>query len=476
MENAKTVLKETSLSFIENATDLNDVAYLVKSLIDSGVYDSTIEEAVDARVLALAPTSSAKDVAYTMSALKNNNEIDYGIYGIGKVGEIGFGVSCLTALEIPEGFTIGAGYYVKGAPDYARLYDASGSHMTAIRKHWFKITGNTFTFHDTQVSGSVLPRMFINAGAEVHFVIVDIHTCGIEDGIFVSKPGIDPASAHSAHNPISQCSNTPSNTYGGLYKAVKSRGENYCLAPVWLYTHLAFMAKAHGDAATSTAACAFIDVDPKMPKGNNNDALSDVDDTSVTFEASGYSNCALTGSGKPFAKTTHNGQDCGIADLNGNMWEVASGFIRTDAQGFLILKESVDIRDILTDDTTQGAGGAYDIDLYDVVDISDVVSANDGYTYLGNGANQVFAMSTDRNSIAYKKTALGIPTATGHSVSGTTEFGNDGVYRYLRNEMACRRGGFWGSVGYAGLGAMHLYYQRTDSTDYVVGRASLLVV
>ena len=71
MENAKTVLKETSLSFIENATDLNDVAYLVKSLIDSGVYDSTIEEAVDARVLALAPTSSAKDVAYTMSALKN---------------------------------------------------------------------------------------------------------------------------------------------------------------------------------------------------------------------------------------------------------------------------------------------------------------------------------------------------------------------------------------------------------------------
>jgi len=61
------------------------------------------------------------------------------------------------------------------------------------------------------------------------------------------------------------------------------------------------------------------------------------------------------------------------------------------------------IKRYLTDDTTQGGGGAYDIDLYDVVDISDVVSADDGWTYLGNGANQVFAMSTDRNSIAYKK-------------------------------------------------------------------------
>ena len=126
MANAKTVLKETALSFIEAATSLDNVAYLVKSLVDNDMYDSTLQEAVDNKVTALAPTSNAKDVAYTMSALSSSKELDYSIYGIGTVGKIGFGVSCLTALEIPDGFTVGTGYYTLGAPDYARLYDASG--------------------------------------------------------------------------------------------------------------------------------------------------------------------------------------------------------------------------------------------------------------------------------------------------------------------------------------------------------------
>jgi len=128
--------------------------------------------------------------------------------------------------------------------------------------------------------------------------------------------------------------------------------DNHFLTSRFIYQGLAMLAKAHGQAATTSTACAFIaDGDgnivsgtyngttiyfPKMPKGNLNNALSDYDDTSVVFSPSGYLNCALTGSGRPFAKTTHNGQDCGIADLNGNMWEVASGFIRTDVDGFLM--------------------------------------------------------------------------------------------------------------------------------------------
>ena len=95
-----------------------------------------------------------------------------------------------------------------------------------------------------------------------------------------------------------------------------------------------------------------------------------MNDISVTFTASGYASCALSGSGVPFAKTTHNGQSCGIADLNGNMYEIASGFIRYDSTGFLILKESVDISAILNDSTTTDAGGAYDKNLYDVIDLS----------------------------------------------------------------------------------------------------------
>lgn len=239
---------------------------------------------------------------------------------------------------------------------------------------------------------------------------------------------------------------------------------------------LARLALAHGKASTSTAVCAFIDVNPKMPKGNLSNALKDVNDSSVTFQSDGYSNCALTGSGSNFAKTTHNGQDCGIADLNGNMWEVASGFIRMDSTGFLVLKESVDITSIATDSTTQAGGGAYDIDLYDVLDISDLVYDNSGWTYLGNGIETVFGMSTDRTSATYKRTAVGIPLATGVSGSGTTEFGNDGVYRYLRNEMACQCGGNWSTTSYAGVFAMHLYVYRTYSDSQVGGRASLFAL
>jgi len=294
-------------------------------------------------------------------------------------------------------------------------------------------------------------------------------------GIFASKKGVDPLSTNAAHNPINSLQNTPSNNYGGLYSAVKTAGSKYFLTSIFIYQMLSRLGYTHGKAASSQTACAFMDVNPKMPKGNLNNALADVNDSNVTFTPSGYSNCALTGSGEPFAKTTHNGQDCGVADLTGNMWEVASGFIRTDANGFLVLKESVDITSIESDSTTQAGGGAYDIDLYDVLDISDLVSANDGWIDLGNGANQVFGMSTDRNSDAYKRTSIGIPLATGVSASGTTEFGNDGIYRYLRNEMACLCGGTWSYSSNAGVFAMHLSHYRTRSYDSTGGRASVFV-
>jgi len=198
-------------------------------------------------------------------------------------------------------------------------------------------------------------------------------------------------------------------------------------------------------------------------------------DSSVVFTPSGYLNCALTGSGEPFAKTTHNGQESGVADLNGNMWELASGFIRYDANGFLVLKESVDITSIMNDSITQAGGGAYDINLYDVIDISDIVSGNDGWTYLGNGSNAVFAMNTDRTTPSYKRTALGIPNATGVSGSGTTEFGNDGLYRYLRNEMACRCCGGWNNSSNAGVFTMAVDATRTDSYYNVGARACVIV-
>jgi len=82
---------------------------------------------------------------------------------------------------------------------------------------------------------------------------------------------------------------------------------------------------AHGQASSSTTNCAWYDATYNYIKGCNNNALGDTDDSAVSFTSDGYSNCAKTGSGVPFAKTTHIGQVCGIADLNGLMWEISIG-------------------------------------------------------------------------------------------------------------------------------------------------------
>lgn len=394
-------------------------------------------------------------------------------YTIGIPGELGFGVGAIPKNSIPAGMYAMEGHYDKSSANYGNIIDATGSQMVAIPKFYYKIVGNQFLISSVQYADYVLHRMFINAGVELDYVLVDKYGCGKVNGIFASKQGIDPCSTSSAHNPISALNNAPANNYGGLYKAVKTRGADYFLASIFIRNGLAMLAKAHADAGT-IATCAFKDVLPYLPKGNNNNALKDTNNTAVTFTASGYSNCAMTGSGVPFAKTTHNGQNCGVADLNGNMYEVVSGFIRYDATGFLILKESVDIKSILTDDTTTGAGGAYDKNLYDVVDLSLLIPSTETGAWInfGNDSNQVFAMSTVRTSNDYKKTSLGMPISTGVSAGGTTEFGNDGLYKYLRNEMACRCGLTWGIGSLAGVFSMALNNARSNSNDNVGGRAS----
>lgn len=468
------ILKEKALALIEASNSLKDIAYLIKSLSDTGSLDSNISAKIYTKVNTLVATSTAKDVAYVLKALENSNDIyDSEIYKIGTPGQIGFGVAVCPDDKLPVGLIGLSGFKDITSPNYGNYIDTNGSILVYIPKHYYKYVGNDVYISNQPLSGYVLDRTFINAGAEKNGIFVYKYGASNINGVFGSKQFQDPLSTATVHNPISKLNTTPPNTYGGLYYAVKTAGTSYFLSPIFVYTMLARLALAHGKAATSTTACAFIDVNPKMPKGNLNNALQDVNDSSVKFQSSGYSNCALTGSASNFAKTTHNGQDCGIADLNGNMYEVASGFIRTDALGFMVLKESVDITSIINDGITQGAGGAYDINLYDVIDISDLVFENSGFTYLGNGLETVFGMSTDRTSAAYKRTAAGIPLATGVSAAGTTEFGNDGIYRYLRNEMACGVGGYWGNTSSAGLGCMDLSNYRTSSYSYVGGRASL---
>ena len=402
-----------------------------------------------------------------MEVAKNN---------IGIAGKLGFGVGAIDDINLPAGFTKLDGHDNPSSLNYGNVVDSNGSVMVYIPAFFFRWNvDNTIDISATSKTGYVLHRAFRDGGADKLGFFIDKYQCGNIGGVFVSQQGIDPCSTHADHNPIVNLTVAPANNNGGLYEAVAARGGGYNLTALYQYNALALLAFAHGKAAASVVDCAYVDVLPHIQKGCNNNALKDTNDN-VYFASSGYSNCALTGSGDPFAKTTHNGQSCGVADINGNMWEMASGFIKlndTDAV-FKVLKETVTISDIINDSTAQASGGAYDPDLYDDLDLTGVISS-DTTTTFGNDINPVFDMSTDVSSDTYKKTCNGIPLAAGKSAGGTTEFGNDYIREYWRNQMACLVGGGWYSNSTAGAFALTLNLYRAHSYYAVGGRASFFV-
>ena len=176
-------------------------------------------------------------------------------------------------------------------------------------------------------AGYALNRAFIDGNQHKLVIFVDKYMCSNNGGIASSIKNGNPLSASADHNPFSGLTGAPSNTYVGAWQAAKTRGSNFFVASRFIYAALALLSLAHGQAATSATNCAWYDAAgiTNFPKGCNNNALRDINDTSVLYTSDGYSNCGKTGSGVPFAKTTHNGQACGIADLNGLMWEISQG-------------------------------------------------------------------------------------------------------------------------------------------------------
>jgi hypothetical protein len=230
------------------------------------------------------------------------------------------------------------------------------------------------------------------------------------------------------------------------------------------------LAKAHSAASANTAVCAYKDVLPFMPKGNNNVALCDASDSGVQYVTAGYAAypvCALTGSGFPFAKTTHNGQACGVADVNGNMWRVNIGLTKlNNTDGiFKILKATVN-PNALT------ATNLHDETLYDNLDLTTLMPSLDlGWILYGNGAEQVFDfVSTDMNNTQQRAACAGIPRATGVSATGTNEYG-DGLYRYWTTNMLPLVGGSCVDTTAAGVGAISLSFSSSASYQTVGGCA-----
>jgi len=263
---------------------------------------------------------------------------------IGTPGAQGFGVGVCPVL--PTGYAAMPGTTDSASDNYGNYQYSDGSVMVWVPRFYYRIGSPASPLYgayganaidiagdsafgseaDANSAGYALHRAFFDGGPQLGF-FVDKYQCSNNGGVASSLRFGAPLSTAAAHNPISALAGAPANSYAGTIAAAKTRGAAFHPCSQFIYGALAMLSMAHGQAATASTWCAWYDATgvANFPKGNNNNALRDTNDTGVLYVSDGYSNCGQTGSGTPFAKTTHNGQACGVADLNGNMYEVSLG-------------------------------------------------------------------------------------------------------------------------------------------------------
>jgi hypothetical protein len=279
------------------------------------------------------------------------------VNNIGTPGSFGFGVGVAPAAALPVGMTPLSGYLDPTNDNYGNYQFADGSVMCWVPKFYYKVgTGSNglavnvidvkpaAAYTDTaaaNTAGYALHRAFIDGGAEQSGFFMDKYMASKNawgSGFIASsiKNGL-PISTASDHNPIGGLTATAGiNAYYACLDAAKARdgvngaknaASNFFCSSRFIQSALAMLSMAHAQASSTTAACAWWEptLATAFPKGCNNNALADTNDTTVKFTSDGYSNCGKTGSGVPFAKTTHNGQNCGVADVNGLLYEVNPG-------------------------------------------------------------------------------------------------------------------------------------------------------
>ena len=223
-------------------------------------------------------------------------------------------------------------------------------------------------------AGYILPRGFINGGLIKRGVFLDKYAASLTgitaavldasgslagNGILSSIKNGNPISSDGAMmrklvtasdnlyaGAFGNCranAQSPANAYYGGIDAVKSRGSQYHVMTVFERQILRILSKAHQAAATGTNFCAWNGVAPYAPKGNNYYGV-DYNDSGCSFAAcddqywgpkTAPGEARKTGGGTPFARTTHNGQNSGVSDINGNQYMFLMGLtcIAESAQG-----------------------------------------------------------------------------------------------------------------------------------------------
>lgn len=416
--------------------------------------------------------------------------IGAGAYGdnvnnIGIPGQPGFGVGICPG-PLPSGMGGIAGYADPLSENYGNYRFSDGSQMVWIPAFYYKWgTGSNglainavdikpfsqyASVADAAAAGYALHRAFYDGGAIQPGVFVDKFQCSNNNGIASSIKNGNPLSSAAAHNPFAGLTGAPANFYYGAIAAAKTRGANFFCNSRFIFAALAMLSYAHGQASTNTTYCAWYHATNNFPKGCNNNALRDTNDTEVLYLSDGYSNCGKTGSANLFARTTHNGQGSGVADLNGNMWEITPG-LTSNGTNIYILKTSARMKDATGGNTlaTDLWGATGIAALYDDLGTTYEALLGSSTTKLYGSASQVLDAATSGN--AWNWAGAGGPLAAG--VGGTNAFGSDGLWDYKPNEMCPISGGTWADGSSAGVWAFYLGNVRSNSNADVGFRAAL---
>jgi hypothetical protein len=405
---------------------------------------------------------------------------------IGTPGARGFGLGICPAP--PPGMMGMLGFSDQASDNYGNYQYSDGSIMCWIPAIYYKFgTGaNGLAINAVDIkplsayanegaanaAGYALHRADYDNGVAQLGEFVDKYLCSKNGTIASSIRFGAPLSSNAAHNQFADLAGAPANFYYGAIAAAKTRGPSFFCNSRFIFAKLALLAYAHAQASTATTYCAWYDATYNTPKGCNNNALGDDRDASILYLTDGYSNAGKTGSANYFARTTHNGQNSGVADLNGCMWEITPG-LATNGAGdtYYVLKTSAQMKAVTGD-----AAGATDLwgaaglaALYDSFGATYGAALASDTTKLYGAATQVFSEAV--NGAAWAWAGLGAPLAAG--VGGTNAFGSDGFWDYQPADMCPISGGGWGNSSSAGVWALNLANVRGGSGAYVGFRAAL---
>ena len=418
------------------------------------------------------------------------------VSGIGTPGAAGFGVGVAPAhllehlgLSVMEGTTIQTspnfGNYVDSnnnvyvfVPAFCYSFDKTeiGNEIAAKSPSAFAIKSFAeFNYDETKANEAkyILHRAFIDGGEakEGFFItkyLVSKGNKSVKNAIAISltSSGTDAPSKDSELN--TKCEGC---AYDAITIAKKMTQNKGTCASGFMYSALAMLSYVHGLHATSKDNCAWYDETgtTNYPKGCNNNALGDTDDKEILYECSDtkIAQKGNTGGANHFERTTHNGQTCGIADLNGLLEEVALGVIMYNANSnvgkFMVMKDSVSLTQFTKDNVQDGQTTLYD--WQSAPPCYAGATANTGYSvYWGHSSSNTFF--TNHNGI--NRAYCGLFPAV-KQTTAINEFGKDYAYAYWWSSYPAvlRCGGMWSYTTCAGVfyRSLHSYRGWTHSNS-----------